>query len=69
MLSELSSEEKYGIVLRAKGMVDSACGEWIYFDYIPGTIDVRAGSADVIGKICVIGSEINKENVKKLFEA
>ena len=44
ILSELSSEEKYGIVLRAKGMVDSACGEWIYFDYIPGVIDVRAES-------------------------
>ena len=69
ILSELSNEEKYGIVLRAKGIVDSASGEWIYFDYIPGVIDVRGGGADIIGKICVIGSGINKENVKKLFEA
>ena len=50
-------------------MVDSTSGEWIYFDYIPGVIDVREGGADVIGKICVIGSKINKENIKKLFEA
>ena len=69
ILSELSNEEKYGIVLRAKGIVDSVSGEWIYFDYIPGVIDVRSGGADVIGKICVIGSGINKENIKKLFEA
>ena len=49
-------------------MVDSVCGEWIYFDYIPGAIDVRAGSADVIGKICVIGSKLDQAAIKELFE-
>ena len=69
ILSALSDEEKYGTVLRAKGIVDSTDGEWIYFDYIPEVIDIRRGGADVIGKFCVIGSNINKENIKELFEA
>ncbi len=59
--------EEIGVVLRAKGIVDSIDGEWIYFDYIPGTIDIRRGSTDVIGKICVIGSNINKDKIKELF--
>ena len=54
-------------VIRAKGIVNSCDGKWIYFDYIPGSIDIRYGSPDVIGKICVIGAEIDKENIKKLF--
>ena len=69
ILEALADEDKYGIILRAKGIVDSEDGEWIYFDYIPGVIDIRRGNADVIGKICVIGSKINKENIKKLLEA
>ena len=68
MLGELSNEEKYGTVLRAKGIVDSSEGEWIYFDYIPGTVDIRRGGADVIGKICVIGSGIEREKITDLFE-
>ena len=66
-LDELSNEEKYGIILRAKGIVDSNDGEWIYFDYIPGAIDIRHGNADVIGKLCVIGSEICEHRLKELF--
>ena len=67
-LAELSSEEKYGIILRAKGIVDSVDGDWIYFDYVPGETDIRRGSPDVIGKLCVIGSQINEEHIKELFE-
>ncbi len=67
MLSELENEEKYGIILRAKGIVDSTDGEWIYFDYVPGVLDIRRGSPDIGGKICVIGSHINEENIKTLF--
>jgi len=67
-LDELSSEEKYGIILRAKGIVDSVDGDWIYFDYVPGETDIRRGSPDVIGKLCVIGSQINEEHIKELFE-
>ncbi len=58
----------YGIVLRAKGIVASAEGEWIHFDYTPGEQDVRRGSSDVIGRICVIGSQLNEELVKELFK-
>ena len=60
--------EELGVVLRAKGIVDSVDGEWIYFDYIPGSIDIRRGNADVIGKLCVIGSNINKDKIKELFK-
>ena len=67
ILNALSNEEQYGMILRAKGILDSNDGEWIYFDYIPGAIDIRHGKADVIGKLCVIGSNINKENIKNLF--
>ena len=59
--------EEAGTILRAKGIVDSVDGEWIYFDYIPGSIDIRRGSPDVIGKLCVIGSNINEEKIKAIF--
>jgi G3E family GTPase len=66
MLSKLEDEEKYGIVLRTKGVVPSTDGAWIEFDYVPGEADVRTGSADVTGKFCVIGSGL-EENLEKLF--
>ena len=68
ILSALADSEKYGTVLRAKGYVASS-DEWIYFDYIPETPDVRRGSADVCGRICVIGAEINIDAIKELFGA
>ncbi|SDA66780.1 CobW/HypB/UreG, nucleotide-binding domain [Butyrivibrio sp. INlla18] len=67
MLSKLEDEEKYGIVLRTKGVVPSTDGAWIEFDYVPGEADVRTGSADVTGKFCVIGSGLVEENLEKLF--
>ncbi len=68
ILSELSNEEEYGIILRAKGIVNSAEGNaWIHFDYVPGEPDVRNGSSSIIGRLCVIGSKINEENIKNLF--
>lgn len=67
MLTELENERDYGIILRAKGIVAADDGEWIHFDYVPGEPDVRRGAADVIGRLCVIGSNINKEAVEKLF--
>ena len=66
ILSELMDEGKYGIVLRAKGIVASE-GEWIHFDYVPGEPDVRVGSAGVIGRLCVIGSKLDEAEIKKLF--
>ncbi len=66
ILTALENESEYGIVLRAKGFVNGGAG-WIHFDYVPGTPDVRAGAAAVTGRICVIGSKLNEENLKKLF--
>ncbi|MBO5291952.1 MAG: GTP-binding protein [Lachnospiraceae bacterium] len=68
ILQELEKEAEYGFVLRAKGMVPAEDGSWIYFDYVPGESDIRTGNPDVTGKFCVIGSKLNEENLKKLFE-
>ena len=66
-LKALEDEEKYGIVLRAKGMVAGQDGSWIHFDYVPAESDVRTGAADVTGKICVIGSGLKEEALQALF--
>ncbi len=57
----------YGLVLRAKGMVPSENGEWIYFDYVPEESDVRVGAPQVTGKFCVIGSKLNEDKLEELF--
>ena len=66
ILEELDSGE-YGIVLRAKGIVAGADGKWIHFDHVPGEADVRFGSADVMGRLCVIGSKLREDAIAKLF--
>lgn len=66
-LEELDNSSKYGMVLRAKGMVPSPDGTWIYFDYVPGEADVRTGKPDVTGKFCVIGSGLKEDQLKELF--
>ena len=68
ILKKLENEETYGIILRAKGMVPAGNGTWVNFDYVPGESNVRKGAAEVTGKICVIGSKLQEENLKKLFE-
>ena len=67
ILTALEDSDKYGMILRAKGMVECKCGKWIYFDYVPGEPDVREGSPEPIGKLCVIGSKINEEAISALF--
>ena len=67
ILTALEDSDKYGMILRAKGMVECKCGKWIYFDYVPGEPDVREGSPEPIGKLCVIGSKINEEAIAALF--
>ena len=59
---------RYGIVLRAKGIVAAEDGTWIHFDYVPGEPDVRIGSAGVTGRICVIGADIDREKIYAAFE-
>ena len=66
-LSALDNSEKYGMILRSKGIVAGENGEWIHFDYVPEEKDVRTGASDVSGKIVVIGSKVNKTAVKELF--
>ena len=66
-LQKLEQEEEYGIVLRAKGMVSSGDGTWVYFDYVPEECDIRSGKPEVTGKICVIGSKLNEEKLTALF--
>ena len=60
-------DEKYGAVLRAKGIVPAADGTWIHFDYVPGEPDVRTGSSAIIGRLCVIGSKIDENALAELF--
>ena len=67
ILGELGKEEIYGMVLRAKGMVPSSDGGWIYFDYVPEESNIRSGKPDVTGKFCVIGSKLNEEKLAELF--
>lgn len=68
-LNALGDEEKYGMILRAKGIVAGTDGKWIHYDYVPGVPDVRTGSASTIGRLCVIGSKINEEAIAELFKA
>ncbi len=67
ILKSLKNEEKYGIILRAKGVVASDTKEFIHFDYVPGEADVRKGTPSVTGRICVIGSKINEHALCELF--
>ncbi len=67
ILEALLDEQKYGVVLRSKGIVPAADGGWIHFDYVPGESDVRRGGAQVTGRICVIGSKLNEDALKELF--
>lgn len=59
ILEELDTG-RFGTILRAKGMVANVDGGWLFFDYVPGEQDVRAGSAQVIGRLCVIGSDLDQ---------
>ncbi|MBE6555510.1 MAG: GTP-binding protein [Ruminococcaceae bacterium] len=66
-LCALENTELYGAVLRAKGIVAGKDGSWIHFDYVPGEPDVRSGSAAIIGRLCVIGSGLDREALSALF--
>ena len=68
VLEALSNHnDEYGMVLRAKGMVEGEDGQWIYFDMVPGEADVREGAPEYTGRICVIGSKMNEANLARLF--
>ena len=67
ILEKFAEGDDYGMILRAKGIVDSTDGKWIHFDYVPGEPDVRYGTPAVIGALCVIGVGIDNEKIKELF--
>ena len=66
-LETLQDEEKCGQVLRAKGIVEGTDGQWIHFDYVPGEPQVRTGSAETTGMICVIGVDIKQDTIREMF--
>lgn len=67
-LSGLEDEHACGMVLRAKGILPGADGSWFHFDYVPGEASLRKGSAQVTGRLCVIGAELREDHLAKLFQ-
>ena len=67
VLKTLSESEEYGMILRAKGMVEDVNGSWIYFDMVPGEYELRDGEPDYTGRLCVIGSKIDEHKIEELF--
>ena len=68
ILEKLANSEDYGMILRAKGMLPDPEGKWHYFDLTPGEYEIRDGAPDIIGRICVIGSKMNEDAIRELFE-
>ena len=68
ILNKLANTEDYGVILRAKGMVPAVDGTWIYFDLTPGEFELREGTPDYTGRLCVIGSSLKEEALEALFE-
>ena len=69
ILDTLANSDEYGKILRAKGMLPTAEGTWMYFDLVPGEYEIREGKADFTGRICVIGAELKEAAIKELFRA
>ena len=69
MLDKLSDEEEYGTVLRAKGVLQNAAGDWFQFDYVPGESQFRPGTPYYTGRLCVIGAHIDEKALRELFKA
>ena len=67
ILKSLSETSEYGIILRAKGIIPCVEGGWINFDLVPGEYEVREGASDYTGRLCVIGTNLNKEKIQQLF--
>ena len=68
ILVKLSEETEFGIILRAKGMLPTADGTWLYFDLVPGEYEIRNGAPDYTGRLCVIGSKMDTDKLEKLFK-
>ena len=68
IIDQLAKDEKFGEVLRAKGIVPAVEGEWFHFDLVPEETEVRRGAADFTGRVCVIGSNLEEDKIKELFK-
>ncbi|MCF0134339.1 MAG: GTP-binding protein [Blautia sp.] len=68
ILNKLSESDEFGMILRAKGMLPAEDGTWIYFDMVPGEVEIRDGAPDYTGRICVIGSKMDEAKLAELFE-
>lgn len=68
VLKTLCETDDYGVILRAKGMVEDVNGTWIYFDMVPGEYELRKGEPDYTGRLCVIGTDIDEHRLEELFE-
>ena len=66
-LDAFTEDTDFGMVLRVKGIVEATDGRFIHFDYVPAEPDIRYGTAAVVGRLCVIGRELNREKIKELF--
>lgn len=67
ILQTLSDSEEYGVILRAKGMLPAPDGTWIYFDMVPQETEIREGTPEYTGRLCVIGSKLKEEKLGELF--
>ena len=67
ILKKLSDGDEYGIILRAKGIIPCTDGTWLHFDMVPEEYEIRRGDADYTGRLCVIGSHLDEEELAKLF--
>ena len=67
ILESLSASEEYGVILRAKGMLPAEDGTWIYFDMVPEETEIREGSPEYTGRLCVIGSKLKEDKLAELF--
>ena len=67
ILQKLSKDDSYGMILRSKGIIQTEDGSWVQFDLVPGEYEIREGSADYTGRICVIGSKLKEDELEDLF--
>ena len=67
ILNTIENDNGFGVILRAKGIVPCVCGDWLHFDYVPGEINIRKGEAGVIGRLCVIGKDLNEAKLSEIF--
>ena len=67
ILEKMAEGSEYGVILRAKGIVSSEDGKYLHFDMVPGEFEVREGTPDITGRLCVIGTTLNEDAIREAF--